>query len=90
MIKVAVERLVDPRQVQGIAWGATPEGEAVLIVTAGGNRVLVAMAAEDAIQVGVGGCHVGEGLRQAQAEARGALPPNSLLTDSRGIPLGGG
>jgi hypothetical protein len=89
MIRVQREKLIDPTQTEGIAWGLTPEGQAVLVIVAHGERILVAMSMHDARETGVGGCFASESLRQMQAAARGETRPQAMITDSRGIPLGG-
>ena len=89
-IKVKVETVIEGSAREGVAWGVGANGEAVLVVVAGSQRVLVALDYVDAIDACIGGIYVGQGIRMAMNEAQGHPAPQSRLVDVSGVPLGKG
>jgi hypothetical protein len=87
-MKLLIERIVERDQREGIVWGATPEGNAVLVIVVGSERVILEMTPGQAERVGVGGCYVATGLATASAPAE--QKPQSMLVGRDGLPIGRG
>jgi hypothetical protein len=87
-MKLEVETVIEGAQREGCAWGVTNDGRAVFIAIVGSRRVIIEMDYVDALDTCIGGIHVGQGLRMSAAHEN-AAPPQSMITDARGVPLGG-